>query len=189
MTTFSTYERMMFDEILNFEETTSDNIQSLLHPDIYEFLRKNDNINTILDRKIVRDKNQHKPYDSAIFTKYITDKLDIGATIMDLAKEITGRFLIYIDFHSLFLCSAKESEGREETYKLQTASKASAMNATVKITNVDDLKELAFEFKSQTRSDILNDVFQHHVSFFEYENSGMRPYQLLSLVIHLQKFP
>ena len=101
MRQFTTPERIALDEIFNFGETTIDNLQSQLHTDIYDFLRKKDNLNTIIDRKIIRDRTKAKPYDSAILTKYITRTFNASKAIEQLVQEISGRFLIYIDFHFL----------------------------------------------------------------------------------------
>ncbi len=189
MSTFTVYERLLFDEMFNIGETSMDNIKSLLHPDVYDFLHDKGNLNTIIDRKILREKNKDKPYDALILTKFLNSTFDAGKAIVELVNEITGRFLIYIDFHFLYLAPPKDSDKEDEDLVFQSASKASSCNATIKITDKQDIEDFSSEFESQTQTDILNTVFQHHVDLFNYENSGLRPYQLLSLVIHLQKFP
>ena len=76
----------------------------------------------------------------------------------------------------------------KENLKLQTASKMSHLNSTVSIETSDDAKNLLNEFDSMDQSDLLNNTFINHTDLYEYTNSGLRPYQLLSAVIHVQKF-
>ena len=180
---------MLFDEIFNVGETSMENIKSLLHPDVYEFLHKKNNLTTIVDRKILREKNIDKPYDALILTKFLNSNFNASKAVVELVNEITGRFLVYIDFHFLYLAPPRDSDKEEEDLVFQSASKASACNATIKISEKADIDDFAKEFESQTETDILNMVFQHHSDLYEYQNSGLRPYQLLSLVVHLQKFP
>ena len=181
-------ERKFITELFNIKETNLDNIENQLQPQLYEFLSKNNNIRTIIDRVIFRTQNKFRPYDSVIITKFLTKEFDCVKSIMELVGNITGNFLIYIDFHFLFLCNPEQEE-EEDELKFQFASKASAINDTYKIASNNDYLDLSNEFENKTYNDLLNAVFVHHVELYEYQNSGLRPYQLLSLVIHLQKFP
>ena len=190
--TFNSEERMLIDEIFNLEpkETELDDLPNLLHADIYDHLRKNNNLNTIIDRKIIREANKDKPYDAIVLTKFLRPKFDVFKAIKDLVESLNNRFLIYIDFHFMILCPPRESDKDvEEVFRLQTASKASAMNATSKIATAEDCDDLIAEFKNQSDAELLNSVFQHHSDLFDYQSSGLRPYDLLSLVVHVQKYP
>jgi len=185
---FSIEERNLILDTFNFNESTKENVREKLQPHIFTFLSENGNIGTIVDKCIFRPKNIYRPYESVTLTKFLTDKFDCASAIDELAGNISGNFLIYIDFHFLFLCNPEQEQEMEE-FKFQFASKASAINDTHKIVTKQDYRELASEFEGKTYSDLLNDVFVHHVELYEFQNSGLRPYQLLSMVIHLQKFP
>ncbi len=188
---FNSEERMLIDEIFNLQETTLETLPNQLHPDIYEHLRRNNNLNTIIDRKIIRDSNPSKPYDSAVLTKFLVPTFNVAKAIRELIENLNGRFLIYIDFHFMMLAPPRDPEkpADEEEFRFQSASKASAMNTTFKIATAEDCDDLVAEFKDQTDAELMNTVFQNHVDLFEYHSSGLRPYNLLSLVIHVQKFP
>ena len=183
---------MLMNDIFNLEpnETTLDDLPNLLHADIYKTLRRNNNLNTIIDRKIFRESTKAKPYDAIVLTKFLRPNFDVAKAIKNLVENLNNRFLIFIDFHFMILCPPRESDNdEEEVFKLQTASKASAMNATFKIASTEDCDDLIAEFKNQSDAELLNSVFQHHCDLFDYQSSGLRPYNLLSLVVHLQKYP
>ena len=184
---FTNEEKDYLTSLFKLHETTKENVIEKLRSHVYEFLEKNGNLGTIVDRGIFRTKNKYRPYDSLTVTKFLTEDFDIAKTISDAAGNITGNFLIYIDFHFLFLCNPEKDE--LEQFKFQFASKASAINETYKIVTTRDYRQLEAEFQDKSYSDMLNDAFLHHVNLYEYHESGLRPYQLLSLVIHLQKFP
>ena len=184
---FTNDEKDYLTELFKLDETTKENVIEKLRPHVYEFLSQNGNLGTIVDKGIFRTKNTYRPYDSVTITKFLTENFDIAETISDVAGNITGSFLIYVDFHFLFLCNPDQNEMEE--FKFQFASKASAINETYKIVTMNDYRALEAEFKNKSYSDLLNDAFVHHVDLYEYHESGLRPYQLLSLVIHVQKFP
>lgn len=181
-------EREYISSLFNLNETTLENVSDYLKPHVYEFLSQSFNLGTIIDRGIFRNKNKFRPYETVTITKFLTQDFDIVKTINELIGNITGNFLIYIDFHFLFLCNPNEKE-QEDEFKFQFASKSSAMNQTYKIVTAQDYTDLTNEFSDKTYSDLLNAVFINHVDLYDFQNSGLRPYQLLSLVIHLQKFP
>ena len=187
---FTTEERITMKEIFKLGQTTAENLTERLHPDIYNHLRGTNNLNTIIDRIIIRDHNPDKPYDAAVITKFLVPSFDVGKAIQQLVESISNRFLIYIDFHFLMLAPPKSKDPEDDDeFNFQTASKASSVNATNKISSQEDCDDLVSEFKDQSDAELLNTVFQHHVDLFEYHGSGLRPYMLLSTVVHIQKFP
>ncbi len=175
-------------ELFQIGDTSAENISNLLHEDVYNFLKDEKRINTIVDRLIYRQANNAKPFDVIILTKFLKKDFNIIQALQKLLENLTGRYCIYIDFHFLFLTTPKDDD-EAETFKFQGGSKASAMNATIKITDEEDIKDLMSEFKNQEDVDLLNSAFEHHSEMFEYQNSGLHPYQLLSLLIHIQKMP
>ena len=169
------------------KEMSDQNLESELEPGVYDFLSKQGNLNTISDRLIFSKKTKYRPYDSVIITKFLKSNFNVVDSISELAGYLSGNFLMYIDFHFLFIC--KNEENTDEKFKFQYGSKASAMNQTHKIVTHEDYNDLINEFKNKTYADLLTDVFVNHVDLYDYSNSGLRPYQLLSLVIYIQKFP
>jgi len=182
-------EREFIEELFQIGTTTPDNIETKLNPQIFNFLKQNGNLNTIMDSVLFKEKNKFRPYESAIITKLLTPDIDSANLIKELTGGLSGEFLIYVDFHFLFLCPSREDDEKIDELKFQFASKASAINDTHKISSQKDYADLVQEFDGKTYADLLNDVFVHHVELYEYHGSGLRPYELLSLVIHIQKFP
>ena len=181
---------MLMEEIFKLGQTTLENLSESLHPDVYDHLKRNRNLNTIIDRMIFREHNPAKPYDAAVITKFLTPAFDVGKAIEELVESISNRFLIYIDFHFLMLAPPKSKDPEDDDeFNFQSGSKASSVNATFKIDSAKDCDDLIGEFQDQSDAEILNMVCQHHIDMFEYHGSGLRPYMLLSVVIHLQKFP
>ena len=110
----------------------------------------------------------------------------------DIIGQLPPPYFTFFDFHFLVLANSKESDdislSHNQSFRLQKASKASAVNTNVKIFSSSDYEQLCDEFKNKDISALLNDTFIHHCELFEFENSGLVPYQLLSLVVHVQKF-
>lgn len=181
------FEREAIMEYFSPKKVAGEEMKNYLHQDIFEFLKTNDNLNTISDRILFSNKTQTRPYEQVSITKFLTPDFNCNDAIAEIAGCLTGSYLFFVDFHFLF--TGKIDEDSEDFYKFQTAAKATAMNDTYKITSTADYTELVNEFREKTYADLLNACAQNHTDLYEYENSGLRPYQLLSLVIHIQKFP
>jgi len=178
------------DEIISYfknHEIPKEQMKEYLDDDIYQFLKSKRYLNTISDRILFSNRTKSRPYEQSTITKFLTPDFNYQEAISTVAGALTGSFLFFLDFHFLFV--GKPEDGGEEFIKFQTAAKASAMNDTFKITNKADYEKLVGEFKDKNYSDILNECAANHISLYEYESSGLRPLQLVSMVIHIQKFP
>ena len=183
-------EREYIEELVKPDEVTVENVSQFLEEDVYLLLKRKNNLNTIRDRVIFFNANKFRPYDSVLITKFLQPDYNCLELFDELFGCLTPPFITFIDFHFLFECkSVEENPGLGDVLKFQTASKASAINDTIKIVTKKDYNDLLEEFKNKTHADLLNDVYRHHVDLYEYQNSGLRPYQLLSLVVHISKFP
>lgn len=154
---------------------------------VYEFMKRKGHLRTIQDRIVWGNRTKNVPYDRVEITKFLTPEFDVSAVITEMVGELTAPFLFYLDFHFLFL--GKNDDDEDEFFKFQTASKASAMNDTFKITDENDYNELVAELKDKNFSDYLNECAQNHIDLYDYNESGLRPYQLFSMVVYIQKFP
>ena len=181
------FEREEIVEYFKNDQIPKEQIQQYLDDDIYSFLKNKKYINTISDKILFSNKSKSRPYEQVTITKFLTPDFNYREAISNVAGAITGSFLFFLDFHFLFW--GKPNEGGEEFIKFQTAAKATAMNDTFKITNSTDYDKLVEEFKDKNYSDLLNECAANHISLYEYEESGLRPLQLLSMIIHVQKFP
>ena len=171
-------------ESLNIGETTKENISEKLPTEVYNFLLARENIKTIIDRLIYRKRTKSRPFDSLVVTKFLSEEINICKIFDEILSGISGKFLLYIDFHFLILV---KSEKTERDFKFQHASKSSALNQTYKIFDEKDSSALLKELKDKTLSDFLNDSFINHRDLFEYHGSGFTPFMLLSLVFTVQK--
>ena len=125
-------------------------------------------------------------------TKCLTPEFDISECVKSICGCLTGRYLVFIDAHFLIQLPNDEEDfddKGEVQLKFQQGSKASSFNSQIKIGTNQDYDTLVSEFENKTLSDILNLAFEHHKDLFDYYNSGLRPYSLLSLLMHIQKFP
>ena len=180
------FEIDFIKDILKIGKTDRENIRDKLPRDVFDFLKQNDNLRTVIDRIIHRKKTNSRPFDSLIVTKFLDEELDIKETFAEILSSISGNFLLYIDFHFLILT---KSETNERNFKFQHASKSSALNDTYKLFEEKDSNELLEELSNKTLADFLNDSFINHRDLFEYHGSGFTPLMLLSLVFTLQKLP
>ena len=180
-------ERELIDQLFH-PTTTVEHFREYLDEEIYDLLKNRQNLKTIRDRVLFVNKNKYRPYDSVNITKFLRPGFDCTKTFEELFANLTPPYLTFIDFHFLFECSPEKNENRSRL-KFQVASKASAINSTIKISSEKDYDSLIGEFKNQTHADLLDSVFRHHVDLYEFGDSGFKPYQLLSLVVHIQKFP
>ena len=182
--TFKDFELEFIRKLFKIGATDSENINEKIPKDVYEFLKQNENIKTIIDRLLYRPRTRARPFDSVIVTKFLDREIKIRNIFEDLLSGISGEFLIYIDFHFLILTKSPDNE---RTFKFQHASKSSAFNETYKIFNDKDSNELLDELTNKTLSDFLNETFVNHRDLFEYHGSGFTPFSLLSLVFTVQK--
>ena len=193
MSKFTAEEQNFLEELFDLDEVDRNNVDEYLEPRVFEFLQKNGNLNTIVNKISFSPKTKYRYYESVIITKFLTDQVNSVKMIQEILDNISGRFTIFLDFHFLFICPDYEVDNVSnkpsyDKFKFQHASKASAMNQTIKINSTIDCEQLVNEFKDMNYADLLNKTFVTHSEIFEYAQSNIRPYQLLSLVIHIQKF-
>ena len=169
------------------DEIKADKIREHLPEDVYTFLKNNNNLRTIQDRIVVINKNKFRPFESATFTKFLTNDSNPAKLIEHLLSQISPAFFVFIDYHFLYLATPQSEN--ESKFKFQGASKASAFNSNIKITKPKYFYSLLDEFKNKTYADMLSTVSTHHTEMYDYQESGLRPFALLSLVVHIQKFP
>jgi len=167
--------------------TTVQNIRDLLPENIFTFLHQNGDIATIVDRVNLFDSTNFKPYDSLFLVKFINSSYDIQKSISDLCYSIHANYLIFIDFHTLFLVKSGDDE---MVYKLQRGSKFSHINSIIKIVTDNDIEKLVKEFDGLSHNDILNKVFQNHKSLYDFnDQSAYQPVAILSMILNIQLFP
>ena len=179
------------DLINSFFETKIDEekIQTVLPEDIFNFLKQNAHLKTIRDRVIFRDSNQYRTFSTCTLTKFILPETNVVHLLTELVESLTPDFLIFIDFHFLIQVPSSDEENPSDdlTLKFQRGSKTSSINEILKISNSKDLEGLLEPFKNFSNADFLNTVFISHSELFDYRGSGLRPYFLLSLLVHIQK--
>ena len=183
---FNGFEINYIKNLFNIGETDKENISEKLPKEIYDFLYNNEHVKTIIDRIIYRKKTRARPFDSLIVTKFLTNEVNLKKLFEQLCENVSGSFLIYVDFH--FLLTTK-SDKTDLKLKFQHGSKSSSFNDTHKIVIEKDVQDFLNEFKNKTASDFLNESFINHRDLFDFHGSGFAPYALLGLVFTLQKIP
>lgn len=183
---FNNFEIKYIEKLFKIGETDKENIAEKLPADIYDFLQNNEHVKTIIDRLIYRKKTRARPFDSLIVTKFLSKELNLKKLFELLCENVSGSFLIYVDFHFLLTTKSDKSDLK---LKFQHGSKSSSFNDTHKIIIDKDVEEFLNEFKNKTYSDFLNDSFINHRDLFDFHGSGFAPYALLGLVFTLQKLP
>ena len=183
-------ERDFIRDLIKPTETKESDLGQYLSTNVHELLKQKNNLRTVTDRVFFVNQNRYRPYDSVQITKFLRPNFNCSKVLKELFEYITPPYLVFVDFHFLFECKSEDkNEKLVDLLKFQTASKASALNDTIKITKKNDFDSLISEFANKSHADLLDAVYRHHVDLYEYQNSGLKPYQLLSLVVHLQKFP
>ena len=174
------------------ERKNAEDLKMYLSDHVYNFLKQSNRLKTITDQVNVFPSNKYRPYTSIRITKFFDENTDFFTLLENILNSLNGGFLIFCDFHFIMTGSAKdageESDFLGDNLKLQTASKMSHLNETVTINTEKDAANIIAQFRSMSSADLLNAAFLHHTDFYEYQSSGLRPYQLLSAVFHLQKF-
>ena len=188
MATFNAEEKSFISSLFE-TKIDEEKIQTTLPEDVFNFLKKNSHLKTIKDRVIYRDPNLYRPYATCTITKFILPEMNIQQILSDLAESLTPDFLIFLDFHFLIMCqaSSEEEPSDELCLKFQRGSKSSSVNEILKISNSKDLDLLLESFKNFENSDFLNKAFISHSELYDYRGSGLRPYSLLSILVHVQK--
>ena len=189
---FTAYEKNLLQEYMMENETKLENLNEFIEVKPFNFLKSENNLNTLHDNLLLNNSNRYRPYEVMRLTKFLTPNFDMKTFLNDILGQLSPPYFTFIDFHFLALGNSKESDditvNQNPSFKLQKASKASAMNTNVKIFSSSDFDNLFTEYEDKDIPALLNDTFIHHCELFEYENSGLVPYQLLSLVVHVQKF-
>ena len=186
MDSFDEEERDAIKKVFN-KTVKIENIEDYLPKDIHEFLKKKEKLKTITDQLIIRAKNKYRPYDCLQMTKFLTKDFDFY-TFFEELLNLSGTLIIFVDAHFMIQCPSEENVD-EIILKFQRGSKASSFNEVFKISSEENVTEFLNQFKDLQPYDILNMCFENHVDFFQYQGSGLRPYALLGLLIHIQKLP
>ena len=181
---FSAQEEMFIRKALN-ATVNIDNVDEYLPENVYDFLKSKNNLNTILDKVIFTKSNHYRPYESFQATKFILPDLKIDNYLESLL-DLEGDLTVFIDCHFMIVCPSPE-DVTEPIFKFERGSKSSSFNEILKIRGEKDFESFVSEFKNCNKEDIMNKAFQTHVDFFKYHSSGLRPYSLLSLLIHVKR--
>ena len=186
--TFNAEEK---DFLNNFFEkkTEKEKIKEYVSENVYNFLKQNNHLKTVEDRIFYKNANRNRPYSSCTLTKFILPNFNIYSFLCDLGEILTPEYLLFVDFHFLIEIpnSAEEDSSEELILKFQRGSKVSCINEIIKISSSEDLDLFLDAIKNFTLSDFLNLAFISHSELFEYRGSGLRPYSLLSILVHIQK--
>ena len=181
-------ERSEIENIFEVSITEAHQFKEIVNPEIWELMANQSKFRAVLDRISYRESNPYRPYDSAIVNKVITADFKISTAIIELLDNLTTPYLFFVDF-CFVLESAEKKSQYESVYKIQLGSKASSMNRTYKIVTSSDVEKLKKEVSNKSYSDFLSSAFLNHSNLFELASSGLRPFQLLSVLIFIQKFP
>ena len=193
--TFNAEEKNEIEKIFQ-RETYLENLEKSLPSEIFKFLQKRENLRTISDKIIWRDSNAIRPFSSCTVTKFIHENFDISKSLEDLVSVIDFEYLIFADFHFIVHCPAKDTDEKDlvdeiddsnRVFKFQRGSKASAFNTRIKMSSVSDIKSFISSFKDYGPTDFLKIAFQNHCELFQFYGSDIRPYMLLSMIVHIQK--
>jgi len=170
-----------------FAITTSvDDIRKYLPENIFSFLHESGDIPTILDRLNIFHSNLYKPYDSLLLIKFMNANSDIAQSLSDLCYTLNGNYLLFVDFHTLFLVGSET----DRSFKLQRGSKFSHINSIIEIVSDSDIENLLKEFEDLTHRDLLNKVFTNHKALYDFnDESAYQPVAILSMVVNIQLFP
>ena len=169
-----------------FEKPIShDEIENHVSKDVYTFLKENKRLHTVADRVIISGINDYRITESCQITKFITPDVNIEDYLNKLTKLLVGPYLIFVDCHFLIQCPG--TDDTDVVLKFQQGSKASSFNDIMKIYGEKDQSDFISQFKNLSAADILNECFISHVELFNYEWSGLMPFSLLSLLVHVQK--
>ncbi len=189
---FSEHEKEFIKLKFDFEDMSD--MKTLMDEEIYTFLKQKDRLKTVADNIRHFEATDYRPFSTIQVTKLLTKRTkSVEHLLQSLINFLTPTCHIFVDFH--FLC---ESERKGETenesgqildpFKLQTASKMSHLNDIIEIESESDKALLLKEFSNRSKSELLRDSFLNHSDLYEFSNSGLRPYALMSLVIHLTRF-
>ena len=187
--TLNTEEKILIEELFPTRFTEPDDFRELLPKEIFDYLSLKGAFRTISDRIIFYEKNQWRSQDSATITFFITKNDNFVEKYVELINGLTGSTLIFLDFHFI-LEGIDENKDQKylSKYKLQTASKASAINEFYKLVKEKDFEKAIAEFSNFTAADFFNRAFLCHSSLYEFSNSGLRPVSLLCAVLYISKF-
>ena len=182
---FTSLEKFNIAKVIEIDR--EEDYSNLLPEEVYNFLKKKNNLRTIKDQLIYSKANMYRLYESYRLTKFLRSDFEIIKFLDSLLSEITPPYLVFIDFHFLIEISTVNTETEQKNnfddtlgnipkqLKFQNATKASSVNNVIKIFNSTDYESLNNEFKNFSSNDLLNKAFIQHSELFDYHSSGMKP--------------
>ena len=180
-------ERSEISEIFQIEITTSEDFKRYFEDEVCTILARENKFKAVMDRIVYRDSTKWRPYDSVVISKVITKNFNICECLLRLLDELTPPYLLFYDFNFVLESEDKNTKF-DSSLKIQLGSKASSINNQVKIVSSQDVNLLKSEIAGKTYANFLSSAFLHHSNLFELQSSGLRPYILIGLFIHIQKF-
>lgn len=180
-------ERAAIEELFPREITEFSQMKEFFDDELCHVLSKTNKFRSVADRIDYYDANNFRPYDSVKICKIVHPKFKLSETLTAFVDSLTPPFLFFIDFN--FCVEASELNPKYDSrLKIQLGSKASSWNQNFKIVSNKDAVLLKNEFINKSYSEFLSLAFLHHSRLFELSSSGLRPYSLISLLLHVQKF-
>ena len=188
MASFNAEEKNFLNSFFE-KKSDEETIEKYLPDAVFDFLKRNAHLKTIKDRILFKDANAYRVFSTCTITKFILPDMNLTELITDICEILSPDYLLFLDFHFLIEIptSNEEDPSEEVVYKFQRGSKTSSFNDIIKITNSNDLDKLLSSIENFSNADFLNEAFIAHSELFQYRGSGLRPYSLLSLLLHLQK--
>ena len=157
----------------------SQDIEEILAPNIYQFMKEKQKLELIREGVIFRQKIG-KRFGSATISKLFTPDFNVAVFLTQVLDELDFKAIVSIDCDYVL-----ETKDPESPLKFQYASRATCINRTRKLILPSDVQTLLNEFEGKTRADILNACFNKHAEILHFQESGFNPYYLISLKVFL----
>ena len=186
---FTGDERVAIRALFKTEIIEPVQLKNLVNSEIIDLLTRENKFRSVKDRITFYDSNPYRPYDSVIIVKVLTENFDLAQSISRLIDRLTLPYLFFLDFNFILESTVENSTKYHSNFKVQLGSKSSAYNTHFKIVTPKDAENLKKEFQAKTYWDFLSEAFIHHSRMFELSSSGLCPFQLISVLLNVQRFP
>ena len=96
------------------EKIDQNDLENYMPPDVFNFLKSQNRLRTIVDSTLFTDKNHYRFFDSVRITKFLTPNVNIAKALEEITGAISGDILVYVDFHFLFKIPENHEEYDED---------------------------------------------------------------------------
>ena len=183
---FTAYEKQCLKELIRPTSETSKLRDLEIPKEALDYLKSVDLTHHIHDFSLFPLKFFHRKNkaENIIIGKFVNSDMNIYEELENLTSFLTPTFRIQVDFGFLIKNGMNTDDSK---FRFVFPQRSLAFNSKIHINNLDDIRTFLAEFKTISRSELTQRVFQIHQNQSCFDRSGYNPFYLINMSIFLAK--